>query len=70
MMSTQESTVEADQAFEEICDILNLLDGPDSLNILATLLKAGIEGITPIEKRIEVINDIVLFLKEPDYATQ
>ena len=69
-MSTQESTVEADQAFEEICDILNLLEGPDSLNILATLLKAGIEGITPIEKRIEVINDIVLFLKEPDYATQ
>lgn len=69
-LSTQESTVEADQAFEDICDILNLLDGPDSLNILATLLKAGIEGITPIEKRIEVINDIVLFLKEPDYATQ
>jgi hypothetical protein len=69
-MSTQESTVEADQAFDDICDILNLLDGPDSLNILATLLKAGIEGITPIEKRIEVINDIVLFLKEPDYATQ
>lgn len=69
-LSTQESTVEADQAFDDICDILNLLDGPDSLNILATLLKAGIEGITPIEKRIEVINDIVLFLKEPDYATQ
>lgn len=69
-MSTQESTVEADQAFEDICDILNLLEGPDSLNILATLLKAGIDGVTPIEKRIEVINDIVLFLKEPDYATQ
>ena len=69
-LSTQESTVEADQAFDDICDILNLLDGPDSLNILATLLKAGIEGITPIEKRIEVINDIILFLKEPDYATQ
>ncbi|CAB4134257.1 hypothetical protein UFOVP266_38 [uncultured Caudovirales phage] len=62
--------MEADQAFEDICDILNLLEGPDSLNILATLLKAGIEGVTPIEKRIEVINDIVLFLKEPDYATQ
>lgn len=69
-MSTQESTVEADQAFEEICDILNLLEGPDSLNILATLLKAGIDGVTPIEKRIEVTNDIVLFLKESDYATQ
>ena len=69
-LSTQESTVEAEQAFDEMCDILNDVEPVDSINILATLLKAGIEGITPIEKRIEVINDIVLFLKEPDYATQ
>ena len=62
--------MEADQAFDEMCDILNDVEPVDSINILATLLKAGIEGITPIEKRIEVINDIVLFLKEPDYATQ
>ena len=69
-LSTQESTVEAEQAFDEMCDILNDVEPVDSINILATLLKAGLDGITPIEKRIEVINDIVLILKEPDYATQ
>lgn len=69
-LSTQESTVEADQAFDEMCDILNDVEPVDSINILATLLKAGLDGITPIEKRIEVINDIILFLKEPDHATQ
>ena len=62
--------MEADQAFEEIRDILNLLDGTDSINILATFLKAGIEGVTPVEARIEIMNDIILFLKEPDHATQ
>ena len=62
--------MEAEQAFDEMCDILNDVEPVDSINILATLLKAGLDGITPIEKRIEVINDIVLFLKEPDYATQ
>lgn len=69
-MSTQESTVESDQAFEEIRQILQLLDGVDAINILATFLKSAIDGITPIEARIEVMNDIILFLKEPDYATQ
>lgn len=69
-LSTQESTVEAEQAFDEMCDILNDVEPVDSINILATLLKAGLDGITPIEKRIEVINDIILFLKEPDHATQ
>ena len=62
--------MEADQAFDEMCDILNDVEPVDSINILATLLKAGLDGITPIEKRIEVINDIILFLKEPDHATQ
>jgi hypothetical protein len=62
--------VEAEQAFDEMCDILNDVEPVDSINILATLLKAGLDGITPIEKRIEVINDIILFLKEPDHATQ
>jgi hypothetical protein len=69
-MSTQESTVESDQAFEEIRQILQLLDGVDAINILATFLKSAIDGITPIEARVEVMNDIILFLKEPDYATQ
>lgn len=62
--------MEAEQAFDEMCDILNDVEPVDSINILATLLKAGLDGITPIEKRIEVINDIILFLKEPDHATQ
>ena len=62
--------MEAEEAFDEMCDILNDVEPVDSINILATLLKAGLDGITPIEKRIEVINDIILFLKEPDHATQ
>lgn len=62
--------MESDQAFEEIRQILQLLDGVDAINILATFLKSAIDGITPIEARIEVMNDIILFLKEPDYATQ
>ena len=62
--------MEADQAFDEMCDILNDVEPVDSINILATLLKAGLDGITQIEKPIEVINDIILFLKEPDHATQ
>lgn len=62
--------MESDQAFEEIRQILQLIDGVDALNILATFLKSAIDGVTPIEARVEVMNDIIAFLKEPDYATQ
>lgn len=69
-LSTKESTVNDDQAFEEIRQILQVTDGADTINILATFLKAAIDGISPVEARIEVLNDVILFLKEPEYATQ
>ena len=55
---------------EEIRQILQVTDGADTINILATFLKAAIDGISPVEARIEVLNDVILFLKEPEYATQ
>jgi hypothetical protein len=69
-MSTTESTVNDDQAFEEIRQILQVTDGAETINILATFLKAAIDGISPTEARIEVLNDVILFLKEPEHATQ
>lgn len=59
-----------DQAFEEIRQILQVTDGAEVINILATFLKAAIDGISPTEARIEVLNDVILFLKEPEHATQ
>ena len=59
-----------DQAFEEIRQILQVTDGADTINILATFLKAAIDGISPTQARIEVLNDVILFLKEPEHATQ
>jgi hypothetical protein len=62
--------VNDDQAFEEIRQILQVTDGAEVINILATFLKAAIDGISPTEARIEVLNDVILFLKEPEHATQ
>ena len=59
-----------DQAFEEIRQILQVTDGAEVINILATFLKAAIDGISPTEARMEVLNDVILFLKEPEHATQ
>lgn len=66
----QESTVETEQAFDEIGEILNLLEGSDAINILATFLKAGIDGVHPVEMRVAVLEDIISFLRDQDHATQ
>ena len=54
----------------ELSKVLDGADGNDAVAALITVLKAALDLAPTEEDRLDVINDMILFLKETEYATQ
>lgn len=61
---------QAKQLADKIDEILDGADGDVAVAALTTVLKAVLELAPTEEDRLIVIEDLVNFLKEPDYAAQ
>ena len=61
---------QAKQLADEIDDILDGVDGDVAASALTMVLKAVLELAPTEEDRLNVINDMVKYLKEVEYATQ
>ena len=55
---------------KEISKVLDGADGDDAVAALISVLKAALDLAPTEEERLIVIEDMVVFLKEPQYATQ
>lgn len=59
-----------EELVDRIQDLIDGRDGEEVITVLIMVLKSALECAPSEEDRLSVIDDMVKYLKEPEYATQ
>lgn len=59
-----------EEMIDKIADVLDGCEGEDAIAVLITVLKWALQCAPTEEDRLNVIDDMVKYLKEAEYATQ